>query len=776
VKPIPNVVINPKTDITYCSGETSDNIKFNGNYTDSTLFIWRQTNTSIWNGKLPISDTGDISKSSVSNVILSNPLTTQIDSIFVFPKLNGCAGLQDTLIIRVKPVTSINLMDFKVCPNEKVGETCFSSPVSGVDFDWKFGNLGIGMPSFSGKGCIPSWTSLNAGKANVVVTPIIQNCRGIADTLTIDVIPIPKINSITDYEFCHNQISGDIKFKSDIESSFFWRNIGSSIGSLQAGINFIPSFSATNLLNVPIDGIFEVYATHSISGITCSSDTTKFTITVNPLPKVNAGSDTLLCKSQCLKLNATGESVNPPLIFSWDNSGIQGKPFCVNNSIFLTVTGTDQNLCKNSDVIEIKYINVNPPIANAGPDDAICIGDSYTLNAQVGLDVVYNWNNAIINAKPFEPDLTKEYILQVIDPKTGCINRDTVELVVNPLPKVKITTPDAVLCEGESVTLTASGALNYEWKNGFKNAIYTMSPAQEGLYQVIGTDINGCSNVADTSVIVNPLPKPMFSANMKNGGCLPFCPKLFDETGKNQNGPESSSVIWNFGNNSFSNQLDSAVVCFDDYGCYDVTLTATTSQGCSATLTQKDFFCVNEIMADFVTDPASSTQSVYTPFFNFINKTNNASFFNWYFGDSDYNTPQSILRDTNYTYSYGGFFTVMLVASTEDGCSDTIRKQITVVDDLVMNIPNAFTPNGDDLNDQFIPILTSGYDRNSGYLLNIYNRWGEVIFMSEQVGDGWDGTFEGQPAPIGTYKWTIQLKDSMSNKILTFKGFISLIR
>jgi gliding motility-associated-like protein len=776
VKPIPNVVINPRRKMTYCSGDSSDYIDFRGLYSDSTLFIWRQTNTSIWNEKLPISDTGDISKHLLQNIQMSNPLTSQVDSIFVLPKLNGCIGIEDTLIISVKPETSIRVNDFKVCSNEKVAETCFSSLVSGVDFDWRFGNLGIGMPSFSGKGCIPSWISSNSGKANVVVTPIIQNCRGKSDTLTIDVLPLPKINPVTDYAFCHDESTGDIKFNSNIESKIFWRNIGPSIGSLSSGINYIPSFIASNELTIPIEGIFEIYGSNTTSGITCTGDTTELLIIVNPLPKVNAGNDTLLCKTQCLKLNATGESINPPLIFSWDKSGIQGKPFCVNNSIMLTVTGTDQNLCKNSDEIEINYIDINPPLVNAGPDDAICRGESYTLNAIVGLDVVFSWNNGVINSTPFKPELSKEYILKAIDPKTGCINRDTVEIVVNLLPNVKIATPDAIVCEGETVTLTASGALNFEWKNGNKDSVYTMSPAVGGTYEVIGTDVNGCSNSADTLVVVNPLPIPMFSSNMKNGGCLPFCPKLYDETGKNQNGPIGSTIAWNFGNNTTSNQLDSTVVCFDDYGCYDVTLIATTSEGCSASLTQKDFFCVKDIIADFATDPASATQSVYSPLFNFTNKTSNASTYKWYFGDNGYSSPQSIISDPSYTYSFGGFFMVRLVASTDDGCSDTIQKQITVLDDLIMNIPNAFTPNGDDLNDEFIPILTSGFDRNSGYLLNIYNRWGEIIYTSEQFGEGWDGTIENQPAPIGTYNWVLKLKDSMSNKILTFNGYVSLIR
>jgi gliding motility-associated-like protein len=347
-------------------------------------------------------------------------------------------------------------------------------------------------------------------------------------------------------------------------------------------------------------------------------------------------------------------------------------------------------------------------------------------------------------------------------------------LIVNSLPTVTISSPDTVLCAGETTTLTASGAINYQWTNGPATSDYTLTPISSELYEVVGYDQNNCTDTADINVIVNPMPVPIFSSDINFGGCLPFCPVLTDETA----GHPSASVVWDFGNGITSTQMGTVTMCFDEYGCYDVTLTSTTAEGCTASSTQQDYLCVNEIKADFYTDPFSATQSILNPEFTFENNSQNATSFEWYFGDgiAPPSAAQSILENPYYTYDDAGFYIVTLVASAQDGCSDTVRKQITVVDELVIHVPNSFTPDGDELNELFIPVLSSGYDRKSGYLFNIYNRWGEIIFTSDQVGDGWDGTFEGAPVPIGTYVWTIQVKDSMSNRISNFNGHVNLIR
>jgi gliding motility-associated-like protein len=80
------------------------------------------------------------------------------------------------------------------------------------------------------------------------------------------------------------------------------------------------------------------------------------------------------------------------------------------------------------------------------------------------------------------------------------------------------------------------------------------------------------------------------------------------------------------------------------------------------------------------------------------------------------------------------------------------------------------------LNDIFLPVLTAGYDRTEGWQFKIYNRWGEEIFNSEIVGNGWDGTYKGEPVQFGSYTWSLRFKDSQNNKIHDFTGHVNLIR
>ncbi len=130
---------------------------------------------------------------------------------------------------------------------------------------------------------------------------------------------------------------------------------------------------------------------------------------------------------------------------------------------------------------------------------------------------------------------------------------------------------------------------------------------------------------------------------------------------------------------------------------------------------------------------------------------------------------------SNHCYDSIGCYQVTLVAYTQDGCTDSIVQVVCVKDQLIIYVPNAFTPDGDGLNEVFLPILTAGYKPGS-YELNIYNRWGERIFSTKDENEGWDGTYRGNPSQIGTYTYTIRLKDSMNNKVYTFDGRVSLIR
>jgi gliding motility-associated-like protein len=768
VKPIPTVL--PSQDYMYCSNDSTVLVDFDGLFEDSTNFIWTNDEVSIGNPNLPVSDTGDILPFETSN-ISGAAAAIVIDTFIVTPELNGCFGIADTFTITVNPVTTVSVNDFSTCSQDSVSEICFTGLIQGVVYNWEFGNTGIGMPSFSGVNCIPTWlanTGSNPGFADVIITPELNGCEGISDTLSITVVPIPVITPTSDDTYCHNEVVSGIYFNANPNANFTWTNIGDNIGSMLSGNDSIPSFTAENTLAPGSDlcGIFEVTPVYTMNGLSCSGLADTYTICVHPLPIVQANPDTTLCINQCFIPLATGSAS----FYIWDNTASQGIPYCPSQTIQLTVTGTDTNFCENSDSMIVTYLQETPPVVNAGIDDSLCFGESYSLCATADVpNVIFLWDpNSVVNCTPFTPQTTNTYIVAGYS-VNGCVERDTVTLVVHPLPDVTITTPDSILCYGETAILTGNGAVTYQWLNGPSTQTYTFVPTETDDYTVIGYDQFGCTDTTDITVVVNPLPIPLFSTDMSFGGCLPFCPTLTDQTGVNGNGPASASVVWQFSNGTTSTEMGTTNPCFDDYGCYDVTLISTTAEGCRDTLVQQDYLCVNQIIASFY--PDVTEQLIGDPCFEFTNNSVNATSFQWFFGDGE----ESDFVSTNHCYDSIGCYQVTLVAYTQDGCTDSIVQVVCVKDQLIIYVPNAFTPDGDGLNEVFLPILTAGYKPGS-YELNIYNRWGERIFSTQDENEGWDGTYRGNPAQIGTYTYTIRLKDSMNNKVYTFDGRVSLIR
>jgi gliding motility-associated-like protein len=349
----------------------------------------------------------------------------------------------------------------------------------------------------------------------------------------------------------------------------------------------------------------------------------------------------------------------------------------------------------------------------------------------------------------------------------GCYSKDTVVVAVNPLPIITANATDDFICDGDMIILWGDGAGNgavYTWDNSVIDSVGFV-PQFTDTFTVIATDINGCKDTATIDVTVNPNPVVLFSSNITFGGCLPFAPVFSDLTS-----PTSGSVTWDFGDGNSSNQLGNVVNIYDDFGCYDVTLTSTTPEGCASSLTQQDFVCVNQIIADF--DPNLFEQPISNPTFEFNNTSQNATSYQWFFGDTD----SSYAVHPNHTYDEIGLYAVTLVASAQDGCTDTAVIVIKVRDELIVYVPNSFTPDDNGLNDIFLPVLTAGYDRTGGWQFKIYNRWGEEIFNSDIIGNGWDGTYKGELVQIGSYTWSLRFKDSENNKIHDFKGHVNLIR
>jgi hypothetical protein len=162
--------------------------------------------------------------------------------------------------------------------------------------------------------------------------------------------------------------------------------------------------------------------TYLVTGVDANncSNSDQVTVTVNPLPIINAGLDQTTCLGTAVVLNATGA-----ISFTWNNGVINGMNFTPFATQTYQVIGFDANNCSNSDVVQI---TVNAlPIINAGEDQTVCPGMSVTLSAIGGIN--YQWNNGVTNGNSFIPTATQSYIATGSD-NNGCSNSDTVMVTV----------------------------------------------------------------------------------------------------------------------------------------------------------------------------------------------------------------------------------------------------------------------------------------------------------------------------------------------------------
>jgi len=278
----------------------------------------------------------------------------------------------------------------------------------------------------------------------------------------------------------------------------------------------------------------------------------------------------------------------------------------------------------------------------------------------------------------------------------------------------------------------------------------------------------GCeSDTTTIDVKITAVPQISFISNVDDG-CQPLSVN-FTNTSVVQG---NTVYTWNLGDGTSSTSAADVPNVYEAAACYDVTLTATSDGLCSATATISDMICVYPVPeAAFVYSP----QQVYSdgPTVNFTNESINNDFNAWTFGDGGSST--SIEPEHTYPIGEVGSYEVMLIVTTQFGCVDTAVKSVLVKDQLIYYVPNTFTPDSDENNPIFIPVMTAGMDEND-YHLEIYNRWGEMVFETNDIHEGWDGTFNGKMADTGTYIWKLSFGLIETDGKETAKGHVNLLR
>jgi len=246
-------------------------------------------------------------------------------------------------------------------------------------------------------------------------------------------------------------------------------------------------------------------------------------------------------------------------------------------------------------------------------------------------------------------------------------------------------------------------------------------------------------------------------------GCVPYLAQ-FENTSLG-----GQSFIWNFGDGSpLSNEVNPSHL-YASTGNYQVTLTAIDAASCNISSTTSFTLRVEPVPQagiDINPNPVPDNEPV-----NFVNLSNNASRYLWLFGDGA--SLQTFRRDTivRHVYNVSQTFNACVVAFNPAGCTDTACINVTVKIIPGVDVPNAFSPNGDGKNDRVF-IRGFGITKVSW---RIYNRWGELVYFSNDYLQGWDGKQSGKLLPQDVYHYVLDVEFSDGNKTIK-KGDITLLR
>lgn len=347
-----------------------------------------------------------------------------------------------------------------------------------------------------------------------------------------------------------------------------------------------------------------------------------------------------------------------------------------------------------------------------------------------------------------------------IEDDAGCSTE--LEVTIEEPDPLSVTADEGpVVCGGQPVTLGAEatggvGPYTYAWSPEGPD----VTPTATTVYEVVATDANGCASAADeTTVTIGDAVEPAFSWDVEQG-CSPVCVTFTDGTAA------TGTRIWAFSDGTFAGDLAEVGHCFTEGGIFSASLTITSPEGCVGTVTETDIITVYESpVASFI--PSPDVAIIDDPTFHFIDNSSGAAYWIWSFGDplNSFSYEQS----PAFTYPAVGCYAVSLEVTSEGGCSDEHETIVCVEDVFSLYAPNCFTPNNDDINDAFGVLTTTSDPRD--FLLTIYDRWGRIIYTTDDPYAGWDGSAQ----PQGVYAWQVRLHDREGDQ-QDRQGHVTLVR
>lgn len=623
-----------------------------------------------------------------------------------------------------------------------------ASNVAGATYSWTGPNgytsssqnpSNISLPSTPGSYTFTVVATLGTGTCNASTTVVI----GSGPTVTVP----------ANMNVCNNASVPATTFTStSTGTTYSWTNSNPSIGLAASGTGNLPAFTATNATTSAASATITV--TPSANG--CVGTPSSFTINIAPTPTMNTVTNIVACHGTSVPETAFGSTL-PGITYAWTNtnpatgiaaSGTGNIPaFNASNAGTTPVNGqitVTPSLATCAGTPLTLNVTINPlPTVEAGSPQTVCAGTQVTLSGTGA--ATYTWDNGVTNNTPFAAANTLTYTVTGTD-ANGCSNTDNVTISVFPYPVINAG-QDQQICIGQSVTLTGTGSTN--WNNGVSDGI-PFSPTATQTYTLTATDANNCQTTDQVIVTVNPL--PVINAGTDQNICFGTAVTL--------SGTGGASYVWT--NNVSNGQPFQPAIGTNSY-----TVTGTDANGCVNT----DNVTINVLPVPVAGLMADQNQGYPVLAVNFTNTSQNATSYEWNFGDGfviSINQP----TPANYSFPNIGNYDTYLVASNGI-CSDTAHMLIIVMPfpDPEIIVPNVFTPNGDNANDLWwIDVRFA-----ASIEVDIYNRWGNITLKMSSFTDRWDGKVNGNEASDGVYFYKYTVTD-LNGKITQGHGHVTIER
>jgi gliding motility-associated-like protein len=734
--------------------------------------------------------------------------------------INGCTA---TDIVKV--TEDITAPTISASADKKltclITNTTFNSIVNptGCTYSWT-GPVG----GISSSALIAKPTVILPGTYTVVITNPVNGCTGTTTADVLQDITPPDANAGSDATItCTNPTITLNATSNTAGATFLWTGPAGGI-STGAG-TFNPK--------VIKPGAYTVKVTNPTNGCFASDVVDIFIDTVKP--NIDAGLDQVItCTTPTATI--VGFSSTPNVTYGWTGTGLltgSNSAIGTTNSVgnyTLTVTNPS-NGCKNTDIAKVTQ-NTTQPDAKAGADKKLtCSILSTILNgSSTTSGVDYSWSGPSIvsdgNTATPTIDQGGTYTLTVTNPVNGCSNTDDVLVSYDNVftPAIVLSSLDKDICTFESATLTATtGLANYDWYldgnliNSTLNNSINVTDA--GVYSVKSTSTsNGCEGTSNNLIVtVSSNPSVTLSAqgdpNLCEGESLTL---QGDVTFLDYKWYKDNIEIPGVNTSSYSVDKPGSytVSAANNAGCRDtseaisvtVDLDFTFDLGADKDLCENDSITLGASVssATYVwnTGDTNATILVKTPneysvvvtrgaciHEDSVNISFNAKLPVWDLGadtvlckgkellllapTDDFTTFiwEDGYNDNPKYVSLAGEYSIKVT----NACGDTYDTIIVTLDTCECNVyvPNAFSPNGDAVN-QFFNVKKEC--DNQVVTLRVYNRWGIEVYNGNDADLGWDGTYNGALQPQDSYIWTITYYHKYAKREVVEKGSVLLLR